>query len=57
MEKIITNQMKPLMHSIISPQQTAFIPNQLIQDSILIAQQAFHFLKNKKIGGVRVHGD
>lgn len=38
------------MHSIISEQQSAFIPGRQIQDNIVVAHEVFHFLKHKKVG-------
>ncbi|GJQ99829.1 reverse transcriptase [Tanacetum coccineum] len=38
------------MRKIISPQQSAFIPGRQIQDSIVVANEAFHYIRNKKHG-------
>ncbi|KAF7119980.1 hypothetical protein RHSIM_Rhsim13G0172400 [Rhododendron simsii] len=48
--KILANRLKVILKTIISPQQSAFVPGRMIQDSILIAHEAFHFLKRKKNG-------
>ncbi len=38
------------MHEIISPLQSAFVPNWRIQDNILIAHEPFFGLKNRRKG-------
>ncbi|GKA25827.1 reverse transcriptase, partial [Tanacetum coccineum] len=38
------------MRKIISPQQSTFIPGRQIQDSIVVANEAFHYIRNKKNG-------
>ncbi|GKD68427.1 reverse transcriptase [Tanacetum coccineum] len=38
------------MRKIISPQQSAFIPGRQIQNSIVVANEAFHYIRNKKHG-------
>lgn len=48
--KILANRLKLILKTVISPQQSAFVPGRMIQDSILIAHEAFHFLKCKKKG-------
>lgn len=48
--KVLANRLKGCLKKLISPQQVAFVPSRLIQDSILIAHEAFHFLKHKKQG-------
>ncbi|XP_019184966.1 PREDICTED: uncharacterized protein LOC109179943 [Ipomoea nil] len=50
MEKMITNRMKPLMEGIISESQSAFIPDRLITDNILVAAEVGHFLNRKQCG-------
>ncbi|XP_019198916.1 PREDICTED: uncharacterized protein LOC109192676 [Ipomoea nil] len=52
MAKVITNRMKPLMDEIISESQSAFIPDRLITDNILLAAEVGHFLKRKQCGTV-----
>ncbi|GKB74643.1 reverse transcriptase [Tanacetum coccineum] len=42
------------MRKIISPQQSAFIPGRQIQDSIVVANEAFHYIRNKKRGNQNV---
>ncbi|GKB64615.1 reverse transcriptase [Tanacetum coccineum] len=46
----MANRLKPHLHKIVSPQQSAFILGRLIQDSIVIANEAFHYIRNKKKG-------
>lgn len=36
------------MHILISQEHTSFIPNWAIQNNIIIAHEAFHFLKTSK---------
>ncbi|XP_019151047.1 PREDICTED: uncharacterized protein LOC109147845 [Ipomoea nil] len=48
--KIMTNRMKPLMDDIISESQSAFIPDRLITDNILLAAEVGHFLNRKQCG-------
>jgi hypothetical protein len=45
--KILVNRLKPIMDSIITPYQNAFIQGRQIIDNIIIAQQIFEFLKKK----------
>ncbi|XP_031124166.1 uncharacterized protein LOC116026880 [Ipomoea triloba] len=47
MAKMIANRMKPLLGDVISDSQSAFIPNRLITDNILIAAEVGHFLNRK----------
>ncbi|XP_019173839.1 PREDICTED: uncharacterized protein LOC109169413 [Ipomoea nil] len=47
MAKVTTNRMKPLMDEIISESQSAFIPDRLITDNILIASEVGHYLHRK----------
>ncbi|CAL5386064.1 unnamed protein product [Camellia sinensis] len=48
--KLMANRLKRFLHYFISLNQAAFIPGRLIQDSILVAHEGFHFLKQKKRG-------
>ncbi|XP_019161408.1 PREDICTED: uncharacterized protein LOC109158044 [Ipomoea nil] len=50
MAKMITQRMKPLMEGVISDTQSAFIPNRLITDNILIEAEVGHFLNRKQCG-------
>ncbi|XP_031120574.1 uncharacterized protein LOC116023707 [Ipomoea triloba] len=52
MAKMVANRMKPLLGEIISDSQSAFIPNRLITDNILIAAEVGHFLNRKRCGAV-----
>ena len=46
--KVLADRLKPWLHLIISENQTAFIPNRLITDNILIAHELLHSLNTKK---------
>ena len=48
---MLANQLKPLIPSIISPMQNAFVEGRQIQDNIIIAHELFHFLKLRKAKG------
>ncbi|KAL0433354.1 UNVERIFIED_CONTAM: LINE-1 reverse transcriptase [Sesamum latifolium] len=43
--KCLANRLKPLMNSIVSQSQSAFIPDKLITDNVLLAFELNHFLK------------
>ncbi|OMO94917.1 reverse transcriptase [Corchorus capsularis] len=47
---ILVNRMKPLLGDIITEVQSAFVEGRQIHDNIVVAQEAFHFLKVKKKG-------
>ncbi|XP_031120221.1 uncharacterized protein LOC116023364 [Ipomoea triloba] len=47
MAKMIANRMKPLLGGIISDSHSAFIPNRLITDNILIDAEVGHYLNRK----------
>ena len=48
--KVIANRLKPLLNSIISETQSAFIADRLITDNILIAFESLHHMKNSCTG-------
>ncbi|XP_031108426.1 uncharacterized protein LOC116012895 [Ipomoea triloba] len=52
MAKMVANRMKPLLGDVISESQSAFIPNRLISDNILIAAKLGHYLNRKQTGMV-----
>ncbi|KAL0367498.1 UNVERIFIED_CONTAM: hypothetical protein Sradi_3639900 [Sesamum radiatum] len=48
--KTIANRLKPLLDTMISPSQFAFVPSRLITDNVLVAYELNHFFKHKKRG-------
>lgn len=52
MEKMLANQIKSLLGSIISFSQSVFIPDRLITDNILVAAEVGHYLRRKQLGSV-----
>lgn len=48
--KVMANKLKVVLKTLISPNQSAFVPDRMIQDSIMVAHEAFHFLRRKKRG-------
>ena len=48
--KVIANRLKPVLNSIISETQSAFIADRLITDNILIAFKSLHHMKTSCIG-------
>jgi hypothetical protein len=57
--KTIANRLKTILHEIISPNQSAFIPGRLITDNTLIATEIFHYLSqtNRQKGFVGIKTD
>lgn len=48
--KALANRMREVLARVISRNQRAFIEGRLIQDNILVAHEAYHYLKSKKKG-------
>ena len=46
--KIIVNRIKPVMSTIISPNQCSFVPGRLSSDNIIVAQEVIHTMKTMK---------
>jgi hypothetical protein len=46
--KILANRLKKVLPQIISPLQSAFVPNRNIQDNSILAHELIHSFKNKK---------
>nr|XP_051205578.1 uncharacterized protein LOC127319648 [Lolium perenne] len=44
--KCMVNRLRPLLHDIISPMQSAFIPGRLITDNALMAFECFHAIQS-----------
>lgn len=45
--KVMVSRLKPLTNSLVTPKQIAFVGNRLIQDNLVVAHEAFHFLKQR----------
>ncbi|KAK9928646.1 hypothetical protein M0R45_025770 [Rubus argutus] len=52
LSKMLANRLKEFLPNIISPFQCAFVPGRQIQDNILVAHEAFHYLKLRKTGDI-----
>lgn len=46
--KIIVERLRPLLYSVISPNQSSFIPGRTTTDNIIITQEILHTLRYKK---------
>jgi hypothetical protein len=48
--KVLANRSKVILPHIIAPNESAFVPGQLITDNILLAYECTHFMQNKRSG-------
>ncbi|XP_043814104.1 uncharacterized protein LOC122724008 [Manihot esculenta] len=48
--KALANRLKSILADVVSDSQSAFIPNRLITDSIIVAYELFHTMKRKTQG-------
>ncbi|XP_019168826.1 PREDICTED: uncharacterized protein LOC109164733 [Ipomoea nil] len=48
--KVVANCMKVVLDSIVSTSQSAFVPDRLIMDNIIVAGEIGHFLRRKREG-------
>lgn len=46
--KILTRRLQPILSSIISENQSAFVPDRAISDNVLITHEVLHYLKTTK---------
>jgi len=46
--KTIANRIKGILNTIVSPQQSAFLPHRLNFDNTILAYETFHYLKTHK---------
>uniref|UniRef100_A0A803QPN5 Reverse transcriptase domain-containing protein n=1 Tax=Cannabis sativa TaxID=3483 RepID=A0A803QPN5_CANSA len=48
--RVLVNRLKPILSRIISPSQSAFLPNRLISNNIIIGQEVMYSLSHRKTG-------
>ena len=48
--KVIANRLKVILPDIISPNQSAFVPDRMITDNVLLAYELTRHMQNKKSG-------
>ncbi|XP_059451038.1 uncharacterized protein LOC132181824 [Corylus avellana] len=49
--KILANRLKPLLHKIVSPMQSAFLKGRSIHDNSILAHEVFHSMRQKRGNG------
>ena len=55
--KVIANQLKPIIPSLISPEQSGFMEGCQISDGISLVHEILHSIKIKKMSGMLVELD
>jgi hypothetical protein len=50
--KVLSLRLKGIIHEVISPMQSAFVPGRLITNNVLVAYESIHAIKNKRNGVV-----
>lgn len=48
--KVLANRLKVVLNTVVSDSQSAFIPERLISDNIMISYEIMHYLKQKRYG-------